>query len=160
MEKKLDLNELKIKYKEIQKKYLLPSFDELNKDFKIEKLSEIETDYLIREIRGQISEIMENFLRFVEAILNPINLPMYFFPFIKSLTSKEKEKLIDIHKKLAKLQFNSLKLIEYSEEKEANFINEAFNLWQQIKKDFEGIIKEAESKWETKPNKTNGEYFG
>ena len=45
-----DLKKLKEEYKKIQKKYDLPSFEELNSDFSIEKAADTETEYLIREI--------------------------------------------------------------------------------------------------------------
>ena len=47
------LDELKKVYLEIQKKYSLPDFDKLNEDFNIEKLADVETEYLIREIYGR-----------------------------------------------------------------------------------------------------------
>ena len=59
---------------------------------------------------------------------------MFLFPIIKSLSVEEKNKLSEIYKKLSKLEIDAIKLIDYSEEKEAEFINEAFKLWQEIKK--------------------------
>ena len=50
-EKESDLVRLKKDYAKLQKKYSLPSFENMNQDFSIEKAAELETDYLIREIR-------------------------------------------------------------------------------------------------------------
>ena len=84
MEKKeLNLDRLKENYKEIQEKYNLPSFDALNADFGIEKLSEVETDFLIREIAKVMVEKFSNYLRFVEFIINPVNTPIFIFSIIK-----------------------------------------------------------------------------
>lgn len=155
-----NLQELKKDYSKIQKKYGLPSFDELNRDFKIEKLVEVETDFLVREVRGFVSEGFENFLRFVEALLNPVNVPMFLFPIIKSLGVDEKNKLMEIHKKIARLELDAIKLIDYSEEKEVEFIKKAFKLWQEVKKDFVKILEVVEKKWDVKSDKKNGGYFG
>src|SRR3989344_3585892 len=154
------LKKLKEEYSKIQKKYQLPNFDKLNEDFKIEKASETETDFLVREIRESVGETLENFLRFVEAILNPVNVPMFLFPIIKSLNTEEKNKLSEIYKKLSKLEIDAMKLIEYSEKKEAEFIKNSYAVWQEIKKDFVKIIEAVEKKAEIKSEKSEKGYFG
>lgn len=157
---KSKLKKLKDEYSTIQKKYDLPSFEKLNEDFRIEKITQIETEFLSREIRENIGETLENFLRFIEAILNPVNVPMFLFPIIKSLSVEEKNKLSEIYKKLSKLEIEAMKLIDYSEKKEAEFIKNAYKIWQEIKKDFVKIIEAVEKKLENKPEKNGGNYFG
>jgi len=157
---KSKLKKLKEEYSKIQKKYGLPDFDKLNEDFKIEKAAQTETELLVREIRETIGETIENFLRFIEAILNPVNVPMFLFPIIKSLSAEEKNKLSEIYKKLSKLEIEAMKLIDYSEKKEAEFIKNSFKFWQEIKKDFVKIIEAVENKLEVKVEKTEKGYFG
>ncbi len=157
---KSKLKKLKEDYSKIQKKYNLPDFDRLNEDFKIEKVAQEETELLVREIRESVGETLENFLRFVEAILNPVNVPMFLFPIIKSLSVEEKNKLSEIYKKLSKLEIEAMKLIDYSEKKEAEFIKNSYNLWQEIKKDFVEIIEAVENKLDVKVEKTEKGYFG
>ena len=160
MAEKSKLAKLKEDYSKLQKKYGLPDFDKLNEDFGIEKTAQTETDFLIKEIRESIGETLENFLRFVEAILNPVNVPMFLFPIIKSLNTEEKNKLSEIYKKLSKLEIDALKLIDYSEKKEAEFIKNAYKAWQEIKKDFSKIIEGVEKKIEIKSEKSERGYFG
>jgi len=160
MAEKSKLAKLKEDYSKLQKKYGLPDFDKLNEDFGIEKTAQTETDFLIKEIRESIGETLENFLRFVEAILNPVNVPMFLFPIIKSLNTEEKNKLSEIYKKLSKLEIDALKLIDYSEKKEAEFIKNSYALWQEIKKDFVKIIEGVEKKIEIKSEKSERGYFG
>ncbi|MDP2672632.1 MAG: hypothetical protein Q8O84_02360 [Nanoarchaeota archaeon] len=160
MTEKSKLAKLKENYSKIQKKYGLPEFDKLNEDFKIEKTAQTETDFLVREIRETIGETLENFLRFVEAILNPVNVPMFLFPIIKSLSVEEKNKLSEIYKKISKLEIDAMKLIDYSEKKEAEFIKNSYVLWQEIKKDFIKIIEGVEKRVDIKSEKTEKGYFG
>ncbi len=157
---KSKLKKLKEEYPKLQKKYNLPSFDRLNEDFKIEKVAQEETELLVREIRENVGETLENFLRFLEAILNPVNVPMFLFPIIKSLNTEEKNKLSEIYKKLSKLEIEAMKLIDYSEKKEAEFIKNSYKLWQEIKKDFVKIIEAIEKKSDAKIEKTEKGYFG
>ena len=50
-EKTRELDKLKKEYEKLRKKHNLPSFNELNKDFSIERVCEIETDFLLKEVR-------------------------------------------------------------------------------------------------------------
>ncbi len=160
MTEKSKLNKLKEEYSKLQKKYTLPDFDRLNEDFKIEKVAQEETEILVREIRESVGETLENFLRFIEAILNPVNVPMFLFPIIKSLSAEEKNKLSEIYKKISKLEIEAMKLIDYSEKKEAEFIKNSYKLWQEIKKDFVKIIEAVEKRLDIKIEKTEKGYFG
>ncbi len=161
MDKERSLEDFKKDYKEIQSKYDLPSFEELNDYFQIEKMSENETDFLLREIRKLIADRLFNYARFVESLLNPVNVPMFVFSVVKALGVKEKEELIEIYKKLAKREIDLIELdIDSTEEKEAEFIKESFRLWQEIKKDFLKIIKMVKKNWDTKVEEGKKDYFG
>ena len=161
MEKEYNLETLKQEYKKIQEKHNLPSFEELNEDFNIEKASEVKVELLIREIRRFIADKLSNYMRFAEAVLNPVNVQMFVYSLIKSLDVQEKEKLTEIYKKLSK---NELKLIEldiaYSEEKEALFIRESYVMWQEMKKDLLDVIEKANKNWDNKVESKNKDYFG
>lgn len=155
------LKELKKEYLKIEKKYKLPSFNKLNEDFHIEKAADTETDFLIREIRKMVSDKPYNYLRFVETLINPVNAPMSLMSVIKILGEVEKNKLTEIYKKLVK---NEVMLIEtdinFSEEKEAEFIKETYKVWQEIKKDFAEVFKAINKNWDNKSEGNSKKYFG
>jgi hypothetical protein len=96
MEKQFDLTKLKEAYSKFQAKYSLPSFEQLNEDFQIEKAAELETDFVLREIRRYITDKFFNYLRFIESILTPNNPPMFVFAITKTLGTKDREKLIEL----------------------------------------------------------------
>lgn len=162
MEKKeLNLDRLKENYKEIQEKYNLPSFDALNADFGIEKLSEVETDFLIREIAKVMVEKFSNYLRFVEFIINPVNSPIFIFSIIKTLREEEMKKFNEIYKELAKIEVRVIEIdIEFSEEKESLFIIESYDIWKRIKKDLLEIIEKVKANWDNKSEDNKKAYFG
>jgi len=161
MEREYNLEALKKEYLGIREKHNLPSFEELNEDFNIEKAAEVEVELLIREIRRFIADKLSNYLRFVEAILNPVNVQMFVYSLIKSLETQEKEKLTEIYKKLSKNELRLIELdIEYSEEKEALFIRESFIMWQEMKKELLEIIEKVNKNWDNKSESKNKDYFG
>ncbi len=161
MEKEYNLKDLKKDYKKIQKEYNLPDFEKLNEDFQIEKVIEVKTDFLIREIRKFMADKFSNYLRFIEAILNPVNVSMFIFSIIKSIGVEEKNKLTDIYKDLAKIEVDLIELeVEFIEEKEANFIKEAYNTWQKIKKDLLNVVGVIKKNWDNKSEVNEKGYFG
>ncbi len=161
MEDKSDLEELKKNYKELQEKYSFPEFETLNADFNIEKISSIETDFLVREIRKYIADKFSGYLRFIENLLNPTDGSMFIFTIIKTLGAEEKKKLSEIYKKLAQSEIKIIELdIDFMEEKEAEFVKEAHNLWKGIKGDLLGIIGVIKSNWDVKVESNGKNYFG
>lgn len=161
MAKEKNLEKLKRKYERIRKRYKLPDFKELNNDFQIEKICEYETDCLAREIRKFMADKFSNYLRFIEAVLHPINAPIFIFSVIKAISQEEKRKFEEIYKKLAE---NEIKLIEVdidsSEEKETKFIKESYKMWQEIKKDLLEITKMIKKNWDSKFGANSKSYFG
>ena len=161
MEKEKSLDKLKEKYSEIQKKFELPDFDELNKEFQIEKISVEETDYLIREIRKFLAEKFSNYMRFVEALLNPSNSPLFVFSIVKSLNVEDKEILQEVYKKLAKIEVDLVEVdLDFSEEKEVQFVKENYKVWKEVKKDLLKTIETVKKNWDNKFEDSSKGYFG
>jgi hypothetical protein len=161
MAKEPDLISLKKDYKEIQEKYNLPSFEELNEDFQIEKTAEVETEHLIREVRKFMADKFSNYLRFTEAILHPVNAPMFVFSIIKSLGVEEKNKLTEVYKKLTKNEVRLIELdVKFSEEKEAEFIKRSYKIWQEVKEDLSEILGRIKDNWDNKFEVNGKSYFG
>ena len=158
---KSDLDKLKEEYKKIQKKFKLPSFEELNKDFYIEKIEIDETDYLVREIKKSIGDKYFNYLRFIENILNPTSGSMFVLSMVKSISPENRSKLVEIYKRMSKAELDFIQRdLEFSEQKDAEYVKEFFNLWQQVKKELLEIVNSVEARWETKTEGKSKGYFG
>ncbi|MBI4116527.1 hypothetical protein HY449_02165 [Candidatus Pacearchaeota archaeon] len=164
MPKKSDeskIENLKKEYSRIQKKYSLPSFEKLNEDFGIEKASESETEIPIREIRKQISEKIYNYLRLIETLINPVNAPMSILSVVKTLNSEDRDKLAEVYKKFVKSELQLvLTDIEFSEERETEFIKNAYKTWQEAKKEMIDVLSKVEKNLENKTEANGRKYFG
>jgi len=156
-----NLKELKKNYSKIEKQYNLPTFEELNQNFQIEKISDVSTDYLIREVRKFMADKFSNYLRFIETLLNPSNVPMFVFYFVKSINVDEKKKLSEAYKNLAKIEVNLIGVdIQFSEEKEAEFIKESYEIWQGIKNNILGVLNTIKINWDNQVKQNDKGYFG
>ncbi len=155
------LEKLKKDYEVLKKEYNLPNFEKLNEDFYIEKISDSETEILIREVRKFIGDKMMNYMRFIENLLNPVNVPMFIFSIIKLLDAEEKKSLSEIYKGLMKKEVQFIELdLEFNEKKEAEFVKNAYEFWQGIKKDMLRVIDKINKKWDNKFGVNNKGYFG
>lgn len=158
---KNSLEGLKEEYSKLQKKYSLPSFEEMNEDFSIEKAVEFEGEILIREIRRFLGDKIANYMRLVENLINPVNVPIFVFSIVKSLDQEDKEALSEIYKKFGEVEISLIETdLVYSEESEAKFIKDFFKLWQVIKKDLIKIIKKAKLSSDNNLENNDKNYFG
>jgi hypothetical protein len=155
------LDKIKKEYAVFEKKYSLPSFERLNEDFVIERISEEETDFLVREIRRHIAEKLSNSLRIIDILLNPSNTPAFLMPAIKAINKDEKEILEKTYKRLSKNEIVVVKLdLNYSIDNEIKYIKESYTAWQEIKKDLAKTFETIEKNWDKKAEKNSNGYFG
>jgi hypothetical protein len=161
MENSEKLERLKKIYLTLQEKYSLPDFMTLNRDFLIEKISENETDFVLREVRKYMGDKLFGYLRFIESLINPTNAPMFVFAIVKTLGNEQKEKLAEIYKKITLIEVEFLELdLNYSEEKESESIKKYLNLWNEIKGDLSHIIDFIKKNLNNKSEDKSKGYFG
>ena len=155
------LKNLKKEYENLKEKYGLPSFDELNKNFEIEKLQDRERNYLLRDIRRTLVEKDISYFKFLEMFLNPGSGPMFFMALTNNLNAEEKNKIEDIYFKLGKFELDSVSLDNDSTEKEeAEFIKSFFEEWKNLKSDFGELMESIEEVWEREVEKGDKGYLG
>ena len=154
------LEELKERYAEIQIKHGLPSFQEMNEEFGIEKTDIEKFDILIREIRRYVVDKVLNYMRFIEGILNPSNAPMFIFSVVKALEPGDKERLTEIYKKFSKIELDLIEIdLKYSEEKEASFIKNTYSAWKEVQKELLEVLDKIKANWDKESEKTGKSFI-
>lgn len=137
----MELKNLKNDYNISTKKYNLPSFQELNENFEIDKIDK-QTDCLIRLIRKVMMEKIVNSLGFLEFLMNPMNAPRIYLGYARTMAQEDKKEVEKIYTVLGELSIASLNLeIDYSEKEEAELIKKIYETWNSIKPGFRKILK-------------------
>ena len=155
----MEVEEFKKKYLQIGKRHKLPSFDELNLDFEIDKLDK-DSDNLLRAIRKIMMEKIVNSMGFLEMLVNPVNAPRMYIPYVRTMSVEDKKIIDEIYSSLAELSVLSLELEIYSGEgEEAVLINSVFEKWKEIKPKFRQILKSMKAPRNFSEKKERS-YFG
>ena len=155
----MEVKELKKKFEELEKKYKLPSFAELDENFEIFKIDR-ESDALLRAVRKQMMEKIVNSVGFVEMLLNPVNVPRMYFAYMKTMVMEDKNVLEKIYSAFSELIVSSLQAeVDYNEKNEAELIKKINQIWKANKNGFVKILENVK-----KPNgvlsKKERSYFG
>jgi len=155
----MELKNLKKEYAELEKKYKLPKFEDLNADFEIDKLDK-ESDSILRAIRKIMMEKIVNSMSFLEMLTNPVNAPRMYMPYIRTMSAEDRKIIDDIYSSLADLSLLSLELeIDTAENNEANLIKDVFKKWQELRQGFRQIIASIKAP-KNFVNKREKTYFG
>lgn len=157
----MELKDFKVEFKKIAKKHKIPSFDELNECFEIDRI-ERDTDFLLREVRKTMMEKVVSYIRFLEMMLNPAQAPPMFLMFIKTLKEEDVKNLQKVYEKFIEVELLALRLeVDYSEDGEAKSIQKIFDMWNLQKKDLGKILDVMERNWKSVgTEKKERGYFG
>jgi hypothetical protein len=155
----MELKDFKKEYEKFAKKYEVPSFKDLNKDFEIDKLDK-DNDYLLRAIRKIMMEKVVNSMSFLEMLLNPMNTPRMYLAYIRTMSDDDRDRINRVYGVLADLSLMSLNLeIDSNEKAEAELISLVFKNWNGFKKDFMVLLGNMKS-LKGVVNKKERSYFG
>ncbi len=138
---------IKETYSNLQKKYKLLRFEEINKEFEISTIEKEE--FLLREIRRKIAEKVELYTKVIDGVLQP-EPTIASLHEIKALSEHEKEKAYELYKKLMIINRKNIETsINESDSKTADYIKETLKQWDDIKHRFLAIIKKLKESWKS-----------
>jgi hypothetical protein len=156
----MELKELKKRYTELENKYKLPTFKQMNEDFEIEKIS-LESEVLLRVIRKLMMDKILSFLNFIERVItNPTGLPRIYYGYIKSMDNGDKIEIEKLYDSLGSLSLEAFKLeVVTSEKEEAEMIKKGFQVWQSAKPELLKVAAKMKIP-ESQSIKKEKSYFG
>ena len=134
------LKGLRKQYETLRKKHKLPTFDELDLEFRI---SQIEADgFLLESIREKMAERISHVRGVVEEVLQPdTNLADLYESRVFS--EEEKKRLFELYKKLMVADRRALELsILNDEQQDASFIKSFYEEWKRLKPQLAKFIRQ------------------
>ncbi|AJF61191.1 TPA: hypothetical protein HA239_04945 [Candidatus Woesearchaeota archaeon] len=151
---------LKETYGKLEKKYSLPAYSELNRDFDIEDILP-ETEVMLQKIRGKITEKLEGYAGLIESFVQP-DTNMKDMYEARHMDDADREHAYALFKKIMHIiRRSALTAIQNTEEGNASFIKESFSEWNALKKQIEPHIRKLEEIWKKETDiKTDLSYFG
>jgi len=147
-------------YKKYQKKYNLPDYKELNKNFELDYIED--PFFLLRSIRRRIHEKIIFLSKILEKVIFPNQTIMTEMYEAKFFSEKEKEDLVEMYERLLSLDRKALALnIISTDLQEASFIKSTFKIWPSFVKKSMSVIEKLDKSWNTKNSDiTKNHYFG
>jgi len=151
--------DVKERYVKLQKKYGLPSYDDMVRDFDIDLIGKDEN--VMREVQKKMFDKIDFFARTLEALVQPDST---------YANMKEASSLNVSEQQLAKRLFAELMHIaraftinslEYNEEEFARFISSLNDKWQKIKPELKVILVSLKEAWKKQKDiEEDKGYFG
>lgn len=155
-------SDIKKEYEILSRKYKLPGFEELDNEFEVSSIEDINKKFLIRIVRRRINDKMTFFNRILESILQPNTGSFVHLHESKFFSDEEKQEILISFRKLMRLERESLGLdINPDAEKDAEFINKVFREFNEMKKRLRKVSSILEEAWSKEEEKVVSEsYFG
>ena len=140
------MEDIKIKYTELKKKYKLPDYDMLNDEFEISTIED--ADFLLREIIRKVLVLWETPIKLLEGLLQPDTASLSDLNEYRSLNENEKAGAYKTYRSLMVLQREATALLlEMDNANIAAFISGLLPEWKKIKKELIVIVRKASDLW-------------
>lgn len=143
-------------YDELQEKYGLPSFSELDNEYELDEPKK----FILREIRRKINGKLDMYLDVLESVLNPESTTSGMHEG-NHLSDIERRNILSLFKRLMKIRRTSTELgLLLDEEKDAAFIKDVYNQWKSIKEEVLKVVRRMKDSWDKESLSHDVGYLG
>ncbi len=133
-------------YGKLTKKYALPNFKEIDKEFEIAAIEN--ENFLLREITNKIVDRIDFFSRLFEDLLQPDPSLLRSMYESKIFNDEERKTIYTLYKKMMVINRQSVGVSLNREEKEdAVFIKKTFDEWKELKTSISKIVDKIKDSW-------------
>ncbi len=156
--------DIKKEYQTLEKKYKLPDYEELDREFELLYVMDIkEIKYVLRFIRRRINDKVAWACTMVQSILQPNPGSLVNLQESNCFARDDKQRLFNLLKEMMQLERKSLLLdINPDEKNDAAFINESYKHWSSFKNEVAWAAEKMHKHWSMvqEERKERGHYFG
>ena len=134
-------------YTKLQKKYNLPGYNEMDKEFEISSIDK--PSFLLKKILEKMQEQIAKNLHVLEEILQPDGASLSALYEFKAFNDHEKKEIFDVYKKLMIIMRQlSILILENDETKQARFISDFYKDWKNVKAKLIVFFNKLKESWE------------
>ena len=153
-------SEAQKQYEELRKRFNLPDFAEIDKEFEVSDLDK--THFLLRTIIRRIADKLDFYSTMLEEILQPDTSNLYAMHETRFFDQKEKNKMYDLYSRIMAFNRKSIEIsLNNSEKEEADFIKSVAQEWKIIKNELIPYVKKMKDSWKIEVDiKEDLRYFG
>lgn len=150
---------MKSKYEALQQKYGLPGLGELEPDFELYTIENL--DFLLKEIAKKIGEKLEFFAKLVEEQIQPES-SLSAMHECDNYSESEKKMLFEVYKRLLYWHRTYVFVeLRYEEKECAEFVRGFLNEWPKLREQVRKIINRMQDTWVNhRKGDSDLEYFG
>lgn len=161
----MDIKDLPKAYESLQKKYTLPTYNDLNNEFELLYVSAalVSLDFPLRFIRRRMADRCGNAVNYLQALLQPNPGSLVLMRESSFFTSDEKSKMGDLLQQMITLERQSFVLdLQGDEKQDAKYIHDTFKQWLALKKIYATFIARLPEHWKQQEDKkpTKNPYVG
>ena len=155
------MEELKKEYKILQKKYNLPNFEDLDKEFEIRALEVNKCGILIKAILRVINNKVGIFLNYLEPVVSPPQQIMHYMIEYNNISSEDKKPMYEFYKELSYLYHKDCRIELEDNKVIAAQINEIWKKWPSILNKIKLALEKINEAWLKEKEKTKrNNYMG
>jgi hypothetical protein len=144
-------------YNKFKKRYSLPDFEFMQKEFDI---AEFETHFVLKEIREKIKDKFDYASKIIETLFQPEG-DFSSFVETKHFENGVKDDYFIVYKKLRSLVREAQILsMRNEDELDAKYINDALKSWKEMKITIIDLLEKLKSCWTDVASKDDVKYFG
>ena len=140
-------NKIESEYNKLCKKFELPKFKEIDKEFEISALEH--PRFLISNVLRKIAEKLEIYTEAIGNLVHPDASSLSSMYEIRFFSDDEKNDMYKMFKKLMKANREIVELLLGADEKkEAEFLNNFLDNWLSLKKELQAYLSKMKESWE------------
>ncbi|MBI5390871.1 hypothetical protein HZB02_05230 [Candidatus Woesearchaeota archaeon] len=157
------LEQFKIEYAKLAKKYGLPSFEEINADIFLQDFlneKKFVPQSTLGFVRGRMVDMLGSWVNYLHNFIMPSQQSAIWMKEYQALTDDDRTQISAMIQEMMILQRESVVLgLEKDETADADFIKRSFVLWKMNKKKLLLLAKKSLENWKKKEEETK-ERFG
>ncbi len=158
----MGIEELKIEYSKLEKKYSLPKFEQLDGEFEIRAIELERSGILIKAILRWTTNKLNLFMNYLEPVITTPPQNLHSLIEIRNISDEDRKKMFEFYKEVSALLHENLAIEIKSEKEIAHQIKKVWKVWPKIKKEEINFLEKITMAWEKKEEdpKVKAEYSG